>query len=294
MAAEDQEAHEQRMEDLLMEEEEALETAEEGERAEMESSLVNWISDHMLLIVALVVVIAIVKLKLKDWRQRWFAAFMNAMSRTVDVKIEIMKKELFSSMASVRSHDEELRRAGGIKVLEIGVGTGTNFAHYPEGTRLTVIDPNPHFRQYYNENRSKFPNIHSEDIILTTGEEMDMIPDNSIDVVVVTLVFCSVENTEKILKNILRVLAPGGKLYLYEHIKEFDTKNHSIRALLQTLLTKSGIWPFLLDGCCLDRDMFQALESAGFSSVKMERFHADIDHFVFQLIAPSLKGVAEK
>ncbi|XP_068249297.1 thiol S-methyltransferase TMT1A-like [Palaemon carinicauda] len=293
--ADDPEATEKRVEDLLMEEEEEEVLSEAGEEGgEETTSLINWIANNFVLIVALVIVLVVLKVKLKDWRRRWFAAFMNCMSQEVDVKRELMKKELFSSMSSVKSHDPELRKSGAIKVLEIGVGTGTNFAYYPEGTRLTVIDPNPHFKHYYNENRTKFPNIHSEDIIQTTGEEMDMIPDGSIDVVVVTLVFCSVENTEKILKNILRVLAPGGKFYLYEHIKEFDTKNHSIRGLLQTILTQSGIWPFLLDGCCLDRDMFQALENAGFSNVKVERFHADIDHFVFQLIAPSLKGEAEK
>ncbi|XP_068248931.1 thiol S-methyltransferase TMT1A-like [Palaemon carinicauda] len=257
--------------------------------------LIKMLCDNALFIAGFVVVVAIVaKFKLKDWRQRWFAAFCDSMSKHVDAKREIMKNDLFASMQTHQSHDPELRKINAIKVLEIGVGTGMNFAHYPEGTRLTVIDPNPHFKQYYNENRKKFPNIHSEDIIQTTGEDMDMIPDNSIDVVVVTLVFCSVQDTIKILKNILRILAPGGKFYFYEHIKEFNPKKHPIRSLLQTILTKTCIWPFMLDECCLDRDMLHALENAGFSKVEAERFYVEIDHFVFQIIEPSLKGVAVK
>merc|ERR1712002_112740 len=178
-----------------------------------------------------------------------------------------MKKDLFASLGSVVSHDPELQKVGAIKILEIGVGNGMNFAHYPEGTRLTVVDPNPHFEQYYNKNKKKFSNIHSEKFLLTTGEDMDMIPDSSIDVVVVTLVFCSVQDTEKILRNILRILTPGGKFYLYEHIKEFDTENHSTRLLIQNILTTTRIWPFLLDECCLDRDMLDSLKNAGFFKV---------------------------
>ncbi|XP_066947013.1 thiol S-methyltransferase TMT1A-like [Macrobrachium rosenbergii] len=257
--------------------------------------LIAWLCENALVLGAIILVVSfVVKFKLKDWRQRWFAAFCDSMSKHVDAKRELMKKDLFASLHSVQSYDPELRKANAIKLLEIGVGTGMNFAHYPEGTRLTVIDPNPHFQQYYNENRKKFPNIHSEDIILTTGENMDMIPDNSIDVVVVTLVFCSVEDTVKILRNILRILAPGGKFYFYEHIKEFNPSKHPIRRFLQILLTKTRIWPFLLDECCLDRDMLHALEKAGFSKVEAERFYVEIDHFVFQIIEPSLKGVAVK
>lgn len=277
-------------EDMLIEEEEEIQKEQEDESG----SLVTWISQNIFLVVVVLALLLVLKLKLKDWRQRWFAALLNYYSQGVDVKREKMKKDLFACMRSVKSCDPELRKVGAIKVLEIGVGTGANFAYYPEGTRLTVVDPNPHFKQYYNENRKKFPNIHSEDIILTTGEDMDMIPDNSIDVVVVTQVLCSVPSIEKILKQILRVLAPGGKFYLYEHIKEFDTKTYPYRSLLQIVLTKTGIWQFFLDECCLDRDMLESVQKTGFSRVEMERFHAEINHLIFQLVSPSLKGVAVK
>ncbi|KAK8394121.1 hypothetical protein O3P69_006365 [Scylla paramamosain] len=259
-----------------------------------ETSGESWLSSTAFKLLVLVCVFLILKKLWPDFRRRYFAAFMDYFSRGSNAKVEEMKKDVFSTLSSCTSHDPELRKKKALKILEIGVGTGVNFAYYPDGTRLVVVDPNPHFRSYYNENRKKFPNIHSEEIIVTTGEEMDMVQSNSVDVVVSTLVFCSVENQKKILEQILRVLAPGGKFYFYEHISEFDTERHGTRRRIQEFLTATGIWPFIFDNCMLNRDMLADIQQAGFSKVQAQRFYSPIDHFVFQLVKPSLKGVAEK
>lgn len=259
-----------------------------------DTSFLTWMLENRILIIGVIVVLLILKFSFKDLRHRWFAAFMEFMTKSLDAKTAEMKKDVFATLGSTVSHDPALRKIGALKILEIGVGTGTNFAYYPEGTHLIVVDPNPHFRKYYDANRKKFPNIQSEDILISTGEEMDMIPDNSVDVVVVTLVFCSVVNTPKMLKQILRVLVPGGKFYFYEHILEFDTTNHGLRRKIQTLLTDLGIWPLIFDNCHLNRDMLEAIEATGFSKVQAQRFYAPIESKIFQVIRPSLKGVAEK
>ncbi|KAG7175849.1 Methyltransferase-like protein 7A-like 1 [Homarus americanus] len=219
---------------------------------------------------------------------------MSRLTKEKDAKLEEVKKDLFASLGAIVSHDPQLRKNKAIKILEVGVGTGVNFSHYPNGSHLTVVDPNPHFVKYYNDNRKKFPNIHSQDIIVTTGEEMDQVESNSVDVVVMTLVLCSVGHTDKILQQILRVLVPGGKFYFLEHIREFDSEKYGIRQKLQDFLTETGIWPLLFDGCCLNRDMLSAINEAGFSSVIGERFYAPISNFFFKIIQPQLKGVAEK
>ncbi|XP_064095563.1 thiol S-methyltransferase TMT1A-like [Macrobrachium nipponense] len=256
--------------------------------------VIEWVRENRVLVIAVLLVLLILRWKLKDFRRRWFAAFLNRHYKKVDAKIEEMKKDVFATLGFVVSHDPELRKTGGLKILEIGVGTGTNFAHYPDGTLLTVVDPNPHFKKYYEANRKKFPNIQAEDIIVSTGEDMNMVPDNSVDVVVVTQVFCSVGDTEKILRQILRVLVPGGKFYFYEHIHEFDVANHAFRRRLQSLLTFMGVWPFLFDNCHLNRDILKAVEATGFSKVEAQRFYAPINHLLLQIMRPSLKGVAEK
>lgn len=259
-----------------------------------ETYIMSWISDNLLMLTGLVVLLWILKKCSLDLRRRAFPHFMNYLENKSGKMTREIKKDIFSQLDTLISHEPELRKENAIKILEIGVGTGTNFSFYPDGTRLVVVDPNPHFKNFYNVNRKKFTNIHSEDIIVTTGEEMDMIPDNSVDAVVTTLVLCSVANLEKILQQIHRVLTPGGKYFFYEHIREFDAKQHATRFKFQNLLTESGFWPFFFDGCNLNRDMLATIQHVGFGKVKAQRFYMTYDHKIFQLLNPSLKGVAEK
>lgn len=262
--------------------------------AEVDHLIATWIGSNLPYLLLTFLVIWFIKKHTADIRHRWFAFLMYQLTKEKDAKVEEVKKDLFASLGSITSHDPELRKENAIKILEIGVGTGVNFSHYPNGSHLVVVDPNPYFRKYYNDNRKKFPNIRSEDILVTAGEQMDEVPDKSVDVVVMTLVLCSVSEIEKILQQILRVLVPGGKFYFLEHIREFDPVKYSAREKLQDFLTKSGIWPFLFDGCCLNRDMLDVIKRAGFSKVDGVRFYAPISNFFFKLIKPHLKGIAEK
>ncbi|XP_064087812.1 thiol S-methyltransferase TMT1A-like [Macrobrachium nipponense] len=264
--------------------------------AEIDYLIASWITRNSIYFVFAALIYWVINRRGKDLRHRWFAYFMHLLTKEKNVKSEEVKKDLFRSLSTVVSHDPQLRKESKIKILEIGVGTGVNFSHYPDGTQLIVVDPNPHFVKYYNENRKKFPNIASEEIIVTTGTVSSMIsvPDASVDVVVMTLVMCSVSEIEAILREILRVLVPGGKFYFLEHIREFDPKKHFWRQKIQDFLTSCRLWPFLFDGCCLNRDMLPYIEKAGFSKVNGERFYAPISNILLYLIKPQLKGIAEK
>ncbi|KAK3895893.1 hypothetical protein Pcinc_000501 [Petrolisthes cinctipes] len=266
----------------------------DGWMAEVDYLLAVWIKTNMIYLVLGGLVLVFLWSKRVDIRHRWFAYFMHLLNKDKNPKVEEMKSDLFSSLSSVTSHDPELRKKNAIRILEIGVGTGVNFSHYPDGTHLVVVDPNPHFASYYDNNRKKFPNIESEEILVTTGEDMRGVADNSIDVVVMTLVLCSVTDTKEILKEILRVLVPGGKYYFLEHIREFEPKTHRCRRMLQDFLSSTGIWPFLFDGCYLDRDMLPAIQEAGFSKVEARKFHAPLNNLLLKLIIPHLKGVGQK
>lgn len=262
--------------------------------AEVDHMVAKWITSNMIYIILLFAVLWLLKTKLKDLRQRWFAFFLHQVTKKPSAKLEEVKKDIFASLGSIVSHDPELRKNKAIKILEIGVGTGLNFSHYPDGSDLVAVDPNPHFSKYYNDNRKKFPNIHSCEVINSTGEEMDMIPDNSVDAVVMTLVMCSAGDNKKMLQQILRVLVPGGKFYFMEHIREFDPEKHGLKQKLQDVLSVTGIWPFLFDGCYLNRDMLSLIEGTGFSKVTAERFYAPVPYAFLKVIEPHLKGVAEK
>uniref|UniRef100_A0A2P2I129 Methyltransferase-like protein 7A n=1 Tax=Hirondellea gigas TaxID=1518452 RepID=A0A2P2I129_9CRUS len=204
------------------------------------------------------------------------------------------KEELLGKIKNVKSKFPEHQKTNSIRILEVGVGIGTNFKFYPDGCHLVVVDPNPHWEQYYNSNRSKFPQIKSQDIIVAYGEDMYMVPDESVDVVVITKVMCSVRNIKKMLQQVRRVLVTGGKLFFIEHIREWDAKNHGYRLFLQDFLSLLRIWPNMFSGCELNRETLKDVEAAGFSSVEAEKKHAPITHPIFQISGSQVVGIATK
>ncbi len=91
-------------------------------------------------------------------------------------------------------------------MLEIGPGCGSNFEYYPSNIQLIALDNNSYFEKYFNENKSKFAHINCEEFLNGNVEDMNQIEDESMDVVVATYLLCSVEDRDKALKEIKRVL----------------------------------------------------------------------------------------
>jgi len=230
---------------------------------------------------------------LPDIKHRSFAWLMNSFDGEVDPKMHAFKEFALKDIRSMKSLLPEFQAKGSIKILEIGVGTGTNFKWYPDGCHLIVLDPNPHFKAYYDKKRSKFPNIKSEEIIVGFGEEMDMVETDSVDAVVITLVLCSVKDVRKVLEQAKRVLVPGGKLFFMEHVRDWDS-SHSGKQFMQDVLTITGIWPTLLDGCLLNREIHEDINKAGFSEVHLEKKYAPIDHPIFKVLSSMIVGNATK
>ncbi|XP_042871280.1 methyltransferase-like protein 7A [Penaeus japonicus] len=253
-----------------------------------------WVSSNALYVMLAIVLLSLLNYFKGDSLSSWLSAIQLFNTTKPAVKLEEVKKQLFVGLGREVSHDPMLRERRAIRILEIGAGTGSNFAYYPPDTHLVVVDPNPNFAKYFQANKDKFDHIRCERVITSTGERMDMVPDNSVDVVVMTQVLCTIGDPCKILQQIIRVLVPGGKFYFFEHIREFDSERHRLRQKLQDLLTTSGIAPYFLEGCCLNKDMLPAIGAAGFSKVRAERFYAPIDSFIYQLVKPCLKGIAEK
>jgi len=223
---------------------------------------------------------------LPDIKHRSFAWFINRFNEQMDSKMLAFKEYALKDIKNMKAQ-------GSIKILEIGVGTGTNFQWYPDGCHLTVIDPNPHFKSYYDNNRSKFPNIKTEEIIFGFGEEMDMVENNSMDAVVITLVLCSVKDVKKVLEQAKRVLVPGGKFFFIEHVRDWDP-SHSSKQRAQDLLTGTGVWPTLFDGCMLNRQTSYDINDAGFSEVQIEKKYAPMNSLPFSLVNPMVVGIATK
>jgi ubiquinone/menaquinone biosynthesis C-methylase UbiE len=119
-----------------------------------------------------------------------------------------VKREHFDSMKSHVSADPELKNKGVIRILEIGAASGYNFEFYPAGSELTVVEVNPFFEQQFFEKQKEHPHIVMKRFVVGFAEDMKEVEDNSIDIVVSTMVLCSVRSIQKTLNEIQRVLAP--------------------------------------------------------------------------------------
>jgi ubiquinone/menaquinone biosynthesis C-methylase UbiE len=106
-------------------------------------------------------------------------------------------------------------RVEGDNILEIGVGTGKNFPHYPPGADITAVDFSERMlaRARSKAEREKVKvALHHMDV-----QHLDF-ADNSFDTVVATFVFCSVPDPVLGLKEVERVCRPGGKVVMLEHV----------------------------------------------------------------------------
>lgn len=240
------------------------------------------------------VFILCVNLALNVFGKRFFAAFLNQFYVKYNNVSESFKIKLFKDLNSMKVD-------GKVKILEVGGASGANFKFFTIPAEIDIVEPNPHFVPYFEENRKKFKSLQINDIKLGYGEDLKAvgIEDNSVDAVVMTLVLCSVDNQVKCLKEIQRVLKPGGKFFYMEHILANDGDSLQY---LQKALMQGGFWPCLVDGCCTDRNTPKVVEElGGWSNLEQTKYDlpANTDgDFMFTalraVIRPHVMGVATK
>ena len=123
--------------------------------------------------------------------------------------------ELISERTFSRWRKRLLARTKG-EVLEVGVGTGKNFPYYPESVDVTGLDIADKMLLHARLRGEKlgFP-VH-----LMEGDVQSLpFPENSCDTAIATFVFCSVPNPVLGLKELGRVVRPGGEILLLEHVR---------------------------------------------------------------------------
>jgi ubiquinone/menaquinone biosynthesis C-methylase UbiE len=149
------------------------------------------------------------------------------------------------------------------RVLEVGAGDGANFRHYPSGvSHLVAVEPEPYLRARALE-RAETIDVEVE-IVDGVAEDLGF-ADGSFDAAVVTLTLCSVDDQDRALREIHRVLRPGGELRFFEHVR---AESAPMRAVQRTL--DATVWPLVAGGCHTGRDTQAAIEGTGFQITRLD------------------------
>jgi len=147
------------------------------------------------------------------------------------------------------------------KVLEVGIGTGRNLPYYPENVQVTGIDLSPAMLEVA---RRRARELRREvDLRVGSAESLE-VGDSSFDTVVFTLSLCSIPHDRGALCEAWRVLQPGGRLLVLEHVRSPVWPIRAGQRLLEPLF----LW---LQADHLLRDPLDHLEAIGFTVERVER-----------------------
>ena len=148
-------------------------------------------------------------------------------------------------------------------VLEIGIGSGLNLPFYDPRrvSRLIGLDPSAEITRIARKAIDRAP--FEVEIIGLPGEEIPLDSD-SVDSIVMTYTLCSIQDTKTALRQMKRVLKPGGRLIFCEHGVAPD---RNVRRWQERL---APAWSALGGGCRLDRDIPFLLKEGGFRISDME------------------------
>ena len=163
---------------------------------------------------------------------------------------------IFDKLFYNRYRRDALSDATG-RLLMIGVGPGTDLMFLPPAvTAVAAVEPVATFRRMASALASRHGI--AADIVDGVAESIPF-PDNSFDSVHVALVLCSVDDVGATLGEIRRVLAPGGRLVVLEHVR-----GDGAMGRFQDLIAKP--WSWLASGCHPNRRTIDAIAAAGFDT----------------------------
>ena len=166
------------------------------------------------------------------------------------------------------------------RVLEIGVGTGLSFPHYPPVDELVGVEPS---EPMLDRARARAAELGRDVVLVQAAAENLPFLDDSFDTVVAIAVLCTVGDQDRALREIQRVLRPDGRFIFAEHVRSADPK----LARWQDRLERP--WGFIAGGCHPNRQTLQAIESAGF---EVRDLTEDELPGVPRLVRPSVRGIA--
>jgi SAM-dependent methyltransferase len=142
------------------------------------------------------------------------------------------------------------------RVLEVGAGTGTNFALYPESvTHVVALEPEQRLVARARDAAAGA----AVRIEVTNRTVESFAATEPFDAVVCSLVLCSVAEPDVVARQLFSMLRPGGELRYLEHVA-----TSGIRGRLQQFVDATTIWPRLAGNCHAHRHTESSIRAAGF------------------------------
>lgn len=168
-------------------------------------------------------------------------------------------------------------------IVEIGPGSGVNFRYYRPGTKVIAFEPN--MAQHERLRRKAALAGIELDVRGGKAESLNL-DDESIPMVVSTLVLCSVKDEVRVVDEICRVLERGGRFVFIEHVA---APEGSALRRWQSRLRRP--WSAVFGGCTLDRESAGVIRGAGLLDRQLEEFRLSPKWLP---VSPHVMGVAVK
>jgi ubiquinone/menaquinone biosynthesis C-methylase UbiE len=163
------------------------------------------------------------------------------------------------------------------EVLELAAGTARNLPHYQPAVKLTAIELSPEMASIGRKRAQEL----GREVDLRVGDAQALgFPDESFDTIVCTLGLCTIPDPRKAINEAHRVLRPGGKLILLEHVRSPSLPVRTIERVLEPLSVR-----FQADH--LTREPLDYLNAEGFEVERLERSKWGIVERVLARKAPA-------
>ncbi|CAF0860908.1 unnamed protein product [Adineta steineri] len=215
--------------------------------------------------------------------RRYYMSSTKNFSSQYNKALHVEKETLFNELKNVKAREEGKTK---IQVVEIGAAHGANMAYYPPNIiELICVEPIREFEVYLTQTLGRNPHVKCRELLVGGAENLSVIRDNQVDAVVSTLTLSSCKNVHQVLREIRRILKPGGIFLYMENIRS----PNPFLAFIQYLC--SPMYKFLF-GISLIRNIPEYIERAHFSGGTTQRIF--VARGIPFLLSPHVSGIARK